>query len=165
LDDWNKRAKPSVPNDFFNSFSDKLMSKIEADSFLESLPKNEKPTIPDGFFENFGDNLIKDIKPVKKSKVITLKRIMAFTAAAAAILLIFTINFNKEAEQIAEVVIENTEDTTSEEHFDEYLAYLDESSIVDFIVENDVSISDDLELDESIYDEIESELDSYYYEL
>ena len=90
---------------------------------------------------------------------------MIFSAAAAAILLMFKLNFNNEPEQIAEVTIESANETLTEENFDEYLAYLDESSIVDFIVENDVSISDDSELDESIYDEIESELDSYYYEL
>jgi hypothetical protein len=161
----NKNVKPDVPSDFFDSFIDNLMSKIEEDSFLESLPKHKKPAVPDVFFEKFSDKLWDDIKPVKNTKIITLKSMIAFTAAAAAIILIFTFNFNKESEQMAEVIIESANTTVSDENFDEYLAYLDESSIVDFIIENDVSIAEDLELDELVYDEIESELDSYYYEL
>ena len=94
LNDLNKRGKPEVPNDFFDSFTDKLMSKIKEDSFLESLPKHKKPTVPDGFFENFSDKLLDDIKPVKNTKIITLKRMIAFTAAAAAIIFMCTFKFN-----------------------------------------------------------------------
>ena len=165
LNNLPRTEKPSVPNGFFDSFSDKLMAKIEEESFLEKLPKQNKPVVPEGFFETFSDKLMKDIEPeikaVKKTRIIPL-RIM-FAAASVAAVLTFVVLTTKQNDQsiIAETVVEEL----AEEDYDEYLAYLDESSMVDFIVDNDLDIDDESEIDEAIYSEIESELDDYYYGL
>ena len=165
LNNLKRTEKPSVPDGFFDSFSENLMSKINEDSFLENLPKHNKPEVPSGFFESFSDNLIKEIdteiKPVKRTKIIPL-RIMLAVASIAAVFAIVVLTANQNEEPlITETVVEELAD----EDYDDYLVYLDESSIVDFIVDNDLSIDDYSEIDESIYSEIEGELDNYYYDL
>lgn len=171
LSNLKKTDQPSVPNGFFESFSDQLMSKIETDSLLESLPKTNKPAVPEGYFETFSDKLMEKLPataaPVKKTKIIPL-RIMLAVASVAAVLtfVVLTTKQNEqpilaETETSTEIVI----DELADEDYDDYLAYIDESTIVDYIVENDLDIDDETEIDESIYSEIESELDDYYYGL
>jgi hypothetical protein len=161
LNNLKRTETPSVPNGFFDSFSDQLMTKIEGSTFLENLPKENKPEVPDGFFESFSDNLIKAIKPVKKTKIISLRNILAVASVAAVLtFVVFTTNQNQQV-----IIVETVVEELADEDYDMYLAYLDESTIVDFIVENNLSINESSEIDESIYREIESELDSYYYGL
>ena len=163
LNNLKRTDKQSVPEGFFDSFSDNLMSKINDDSFLELLPKNEKPEVPNGFFDSFSDEVIKslDVTPVKKTKIISLRVIMAVASVAAVFaFVVFTTKQNTNP-----VVVETVFEELTDDDFDEYLAYLDETTIVDFIIENDLNIEDVSDVDESIYDEIESELDGYYYGL
>lgn len=165
LNNLKRTEKPSVPAGFFDSFSDKLMSKIEEDSFLEILPRQNKPTVPEDFFESFSDKLIKEIKPeikvTKKSKIIPLRIFLAVASVAAVFTFIVLTTKQNEEQILVETVVEELAD----EDYDDYLAYLDESTIVDFIVENDLNIEEESDIDESIYSEIESELDDYYYGL
>tara|TARA_B100000809_G_C14792458_1_gene407157 strand:+ start:48 stop:566 length:519 start_codon:yes stop_codon:yes gene_type:complete len=165
LNNLKRTEKPSVPNGFFDSFSDQLMTNINDSTFLESLQKENKPEVPNGFFESFSNNLIKEIeseiKPVKKAKIIPLRIMLAVTSVAAVITFVVLVtNQNKQP-----IIVETVTEEFADEDYDAYLAYLDESSIVDFIIENNLSIDDYSEIDESIYSEIEGELDNYYYDL
>lgn len=165
LNNLKRTERPSVPEGFFGSFSDKLMTKIDNDSFLETLPKHNKPKVPKDFFESFSDKLIKEIesknKVVKKTKIISM-RLMFAAASVAAIFAFFVLTTKQNTQPI---LVETVNEELLDEDFDDYLAYLDESTIIDFIIENDLNIEEELDIDESIYDEIESELDDYYYGL
>ena len=88
LNNLKRADKPSVPEGFFNSFSDKLISKIEEeDSFLENLPKRKSPEVPDGFFTSFSENILQELEPEvkegKKAKVIPLRIFLAVASVAA----------------------------------------------------------------------------------
>ena len=163
LNQLNKADKPTVPSGFFDTFSDDLMSKINKDdSFLEDLPKTNKPQVPQGFFDDFSESITQHIEEKPKTKIISLKIVLTVASIAAVFaLVLLTIKPNQEQPILAEV--EMDVQTEKSDELDNYLAYLDESSIVDYIVENDINIEDETTIDESVYSELDNELDDYYY--
>ncbi len=167
LNQLKKTKKPNVPNDFFEQFTTKIMSEVkEEKSILNSIKKQEQPKVPAGFFDEFSDNL--KLNNNRKSKIITLKYLTIITAIAASFLLIFILNFNsstKTTEHHPNLL--NDESTNYQE--DEYLSYLDEDDLVEFIIENDININNNIyfndENQDDLFDELETELDDYIYEL
>jgi hypothetical protein len=172
LNNLKRTDKQSVPEGFFDSFSDNLMSKLENNSFLENLQKNKKPEIPTGFFDSFANDILMKVEetPIKKTKIISIRLILA-GASIAAMFTLFIFNTNYKSDPIIarivteEIMVDEMVDEMEVEDLDDYLAYIDESTIIDFIVEHDLNIKDVSDVDESIYYEVESELDSYYYGL
>ena len=65
LDELKKRQKPSVPEGFFESFSDGLMKRIEEDNVLDDVHSTTKPEVPEGFFDSFAANLMAKINEEK----------------------------------------------------------------------------------------------------
>jgi hypothetical protein len=175
LNQLKKNNKPNVPEGFFNHFTDDLMSKIESEkSILDAIKKTDKPKVPNSFFDNFAENL--PIENKKKGRIIPLKTVVVFGAIAASLLLIFVLNWNSNNKQnIANnnKVIETdsiVDKSYMQKDEDEiYLAYFTEDDIVDFIIENKINIDDndfDLSQEENeMFDELDSELDDYIYEL
>jgi len=175
LNHLKKHKKPNVPEGFFDNFADELMSKIENEkSILDSINKAEKPKVPEHFFDNFADSLPIDDK--KETKIISLKTVVIITAIAASFLLLFILNTNSQNPNVAnkeqpKTLIDSiqTIETTTINQDDEYLAYLTEDDLIDFIVDNQIEVDEnvfDLVDDEDdLFDEVESEIEDYYYEL
>jgi hypothetical protein len=170
LDSLKKTAKPEVPANFFNAFSDELSAKIANEEL--SLNKKEMPAVPEGFFESFSDNLMETIAaeesanlvPPKESRTkVIILRILGTIAAAACLLLAFNL-IDKEDEIIQTVQVAAS---TEEEAEDAYLAYLDEDEMINFLIENeDIALEDnelDLE-DEDIFYFLDDDIEDYYYD-
>lgn len=156
LGQLKKREKPSLPENYFNT-EDKTVS-------VDDLIKREKPPVPDDFFANFKVNIPSEESTQKKTRVISYSFVAAFTAIAA-ILIAFVISYNiidKENQSGEIALTENTED------YDEYLAFLEEDDIVDFLIESEISLDEDYE-DSITYDTYsfftEEEIEDYYLEL
>lgn len=175
LNQLNKNNQPNVPEGFFDNFADDLMSKIESDkSILDTINKTEKPKVPTSFFDDFADNL--PVENKKKARVISLKTITIVSSIAASLLLIFMLSWESNTNQQLASEENNTqidstiEDSSYQIHTDEdYLAYLTEDDIVEYIIENKVDIDEDdiysFDEDDEMFDELDSELDDYIYEL
>lgn len=160
LNNLKRTKKSSVPNGFFDSFADDLFSEIEGEYLLESLPKNTKPKVPQGFFDDFSTEITAKVQPKKQTKIIQIKMFISVASVAAVLAIMVLTNPTKNTTQIADGPIENP---TEDDNFDEYLAYLDESTLVDYIIENDINIEGETTINESVYSELENELDDYYY--
>ncbi len=174
LNQFKKNKSPKVPRDFFDNFADDVMSKIEKDeSVLDALKKRQQPSVPKDFFNNFADSLPIDDK--KKTKIISLKNIVIVTAIAASFLLLFVLNTNTQNSNVAKdeqsipksQKLSGSTQTIEMNQDDEYLAYLSEDDMIDFIVDNqiDENIVDLSDGEDDLFDEVESEIEDYYYEL
>ncbi|MGV6861586.1 MAG: hypothetical protein ACWA41_07425 [Putridiphycobacter sp.] len=165
LNQLKKTPKPEVPIDFFDSFSEDILSKID-DKKLDFLSKSEKPKVPDNFFETFPQKLKGEIEKPKKGKVITLRNTLFFTSIAASIALLvnlFVSNPIQINESSSDEIVEI--ETVSVEGDDLYLAYLNEHEIVDYIIENNIDVDEDTTTfnnEDDIFEEVEYLIEDYY---
>ena len=87
-----------TPQNYFDSFEDKLMDKLSTKESV--MPKARGFTVPDNYFDTFNDELTSKLN--KETNVIPLypiKKIMAIAASIAAIAIIFLgYNWNRTEE-------------------------------------------------------------------
>jgi hypothetical protein len=173
LDSLKKRKKPELPLGFFDTTTSNIMDKIDSDIKTVSLNKNKSAIVPEGFFENFSANLMDQIKSdprlkaeVEKPKsVITLKILGFVSAVAACLLVFFMLDKSPESNKIAVV---NTQEQESVDKLieEDYLAYLDEADLIDFLIENeDITLSTELSDDEeAVYYLMSDDIEEIYLE-
>lgn len=156
LNQLKKAAKPKLPENFFDQFSERLMDNIESEnnSFsLSDLQKNQKPQVPASFFKDFADNISHEIKP--KSKI---RQLFVFTAMAAAVIIILLslpfMTRNNSSEQLADIY------TTQEEVL---LSYISENDMIDYYTESSESTTEDI-MEEVLLDEMDFDVYGYYLE-
>lgn len=148
--DFNNKDKSILPENFFEKFQNRLSDSIDGfeipeyldESALDFLIKAERPQLPAGYFEQSKSAIINRIH---NEKVIAFKpkRLLFATASIAAILIIgllvvpFLGNNNVDPGG-GEVTIPIAEETnTEEDEMDEYLAFIDESTLYDFYLEEE----------------------------
>jgi len=139
----------SVPEDYFNSVEDSVLSQI----IEEQLPGKLTYNVPDTYFENFEDRLFANSEFSKKeTKVIRLKsRIFKIipTAAAACMLLFIGLNYFSTNEKISFESISSEElelwfnDSNLQENSRNLLEFVDADFTENDIIEDDTSINDD----------------------
>ena len=155
----------------------------EENDYINRFKKSRLPEVPEGFFDNFYASLKDDLeaadvfsqfnirksstvneiklRPIvlpkkKNTKIIRLGIVSIITSAAAALAVLFYINLNTTEQPI-------TESPVKETNYDSYLAYVDESTLVDYILDNEVDMNSDF--DEDIYDVVQDDLEDIYYDL
>ncbi len=165
-----KSNRPKVPAGFFDSFADTLLSKINSPvdseserhtgTLLDSLSISRKPNVPDEFFTS-AYNL--EIHPIRKSRVISMTRWMS--GCAAAILLLFFLVY-KPSSDLPVQTNASASSARSEAEQEEFLTYLDEDEITEYIIENDVDFSEygDNETQNTLYDFAGDEIEEYYFD-
>ena len=171
IPNWIKKSrKQEVPDDFFENFSSQLMEKIQSeDSQLPAhLKLNSKPSVPSGFFDSFGEEVqakIKEHKSSSRGKIIRMRNLMMLSAAAAAVLLI--VFFSRQNFQSDEIISPNTANLETESNYDDYLVYLDDDEIVDYIIDNGIELenADDVSEREAVYDYVGDDIEEIYTEL
>lgn len=173
LDSLKKRRKPELPLDFFDTNISKIMHNIDSDLETVSVNKNKSATVPVGFFENFSANLMDQIKSeprlmaeVEKPKSVIPLKILGFVSAVAACMLVFFIlDKSPESNEVAD--IDMKEQVSVDEFIEEdYLAYLDEADLIDFLVENDdITLGSELsEEEEAVYYLMSDDIEEIYLE-
>ena len=137
----------SVPENYFNSIEDSVLSKI----IEEQLPGELNYNVPDNYFENFEDILFSNSEFSKKEvKVISLKsKILKFipTAAAASMLLFVGLNYFTVAKSNNSITSDDLE-LWIDESYNDYST----SNSIEF-VDTDFTDSTILEDDSSFEDE------------
>ncbi len=89
-----KSAGFKTPKEYFESFDDKIFSKLNTESQLDSIKKTGFK-VPDDYFESFNDNILDTDLSEKESKVIQLfgkRNLIYISSIAAAILLLFNLS-------------------------------------------------------------------------
>ena len=170
LDQLKKRKKPEVPEGFFTRFSENIIHLTnEENSFIEDLATSQKPDVPDGFFDSFPDKMLKKVKEEKpeRGRIIPLGVWATLTSAAAVLAVVLWINQgNNDTNELSENTA-TEEYSLQDEDYDAYLTYVDEGEIIDFMIENDVSIEDDgtTSYEDDVYDYLGDDLEELYLEL
>lgn len=162
---FEKTAKPDVPADFFKTFHANLKAEIETEEVLAdlNLVKRQKPEIPADFFADFKTELMSHIKPgPSRGRILKISFWSAAAAVAATLTLLFTLNTEEPTPEIP--VAETTAPAMDDESMDACVAYLDEESLVDYIIENDISVGEN-ETEDEIYDYVDSEIEDAYLDL
>jgi hypothetical protein len=163
---FKKSNKPLVPEGFFENFYAGIKEEIDAmDAFAHlSIHKRKKPGAVVTAMRVPGSS----VQPVRKrSRVFTLAVWSTISAVAASMAILFYINRGDEAS--AGTALSNQLSATTSakplenEMMDAYVAYLDEEELIDFIVENDISTSDNM--NDDIYDLVESDIEDIYLDL
>lgn len=139
----------SVPENYFNSIEDSVLSQI----IEEQLPGKLTYNVPDTYFENFEDNLLSKSEFSKKeTKVIRLKsRILKIipTAAAACMLLFIGLNYFTitKPSDIDSISSDDLELWIDENHIDystvNAIEFIDTDFTESNIIEDDSSLEDE----------------------
>ncbi|MBK9192188.1 MAG: hypothetical protein IPM77_12130 [Crocinitomicaceae bacterium] len=160
--DFTEQHNESVPAGFFENFHQHLMDEIHAEEEFKSLglKKNKTPEIPQGYLENFAADILSKTNTKKgRGRILKITFWSTAAAVAAGFILLFSISTN-EPESITEI----NPVVTEEEDFDTYAAYVDEESIIDYIVENDVDLGEN-DTDDDTYDFVNSDIEDIYLDL
>ena len=153
-----------MPDGFFEGFYTSVKEEIDAnDAFVSiGLVKRPKPAMQP----------VKDVpaairateKPVKKSgRIIRMGIIAAVSAVAATIALLVYLSPPADVQPILASATSATKPAESAEVLESYFAYLDEDGMIDYILENEISL--DEHYDEAIYDIVESDIEDIYLDL
>ncbi|MBI3135130.1 MAG: hypothetical protein HYZ14_10700 [Bacteroidetes bacterium] len=162
---FEKTAKPEVPADFFKTFHANLKAEIETENVLAdlNLVKRQKPEVPANFFADFKVELMSRIKPgPSRGRILKISFWSTAAAVAATLTLLFTLNTEEPASEIP--VAETNTLSVDDESLDACVAYLDEESLVDYIIENDINVGEN-EAEDEIYDYVDSEIEDAYLDL
>jgi hypothetical protein len=166
LGQLKKSKKPELPAGYFDTLP--LSFESEPTSFsLDNLEKTDLPKLPPNYFEDFESKIMAAVDQdkkgsVKRTRIIPMRVLAVITSVAAAILLIVSIiDFTTDPELVIPVA------ETEEDVYDTYLTYLDESDIIDYIIDNDIDLEDttDQIQDEDYFDYSEADIEDYYLEL
>jgi len=161
---FKKTKKPTVPSGFFENFYEYVQTEIDSDNAFSDLKivKRKQPGLPENFTKNFEADLIKKIAPKSSNsgRIIRLVFLSAAASIAAVLAILFYVNQHEQASEISKTEVGTTQD---DEVIDSYIAYLDEDEMIDYIVENNITIGD-AESDD-IYDYVESDIEDIYLDL
>lgn len=169
LGELKKSEKPEVPQDFFNELLSGLPEN-ESTFNVEELKKGKLPELPTDYFTKSEEQimeLIQQESSTKKGRIIPIRIVAAVTTIAAVFAIIFmTVDFgNENSGNFAGTDDPISSDTTgviTEENYDTYLTYLDESEIIDYIIENDIEIEDTTVQYDEYLDYSEDDLEDFY---
>ena len=162
-----KSKKPSVPEGFFENFYNSMKDEIDAEDAFTNLKivKRQKPFVPENFKTDFTTDINKKINPKSsnRGRIIRMSFISAVASAAAVLTILFYMNKN-DASSEASLQITNSEANIKQDEdvIDDYVASLDEDEMIEYIIENDISVGDE---DDDIYDYVESEIEDTYLDL
>ncbi|MFD1064216.1 hypothetical protein ACFQ1Q_13250 [Winogradskyella litorisediminis] len=99
-----------TPEDYFESFDDKLLQRLETKSILDNI-KDEGFKTPEGYFDTVENQIFQLAKAEDKVKVVSIfksKKFYYITGIAASLLLLFGIFFNQsKTEEISVDMVEN----------------------------------------------------------
>lgn len=163
---FSKTKNPDVPVDFFKNFHATLADEIESSGAFSDLNinKNKLPAVPSDFESEFRKNLMEKIRTKKsRGRILKISFWSTATAVAAGLTLLFTLNTEPAPE--TPILTEENVTVADEESLDTYVAYLDEESLVDYIIENDIDMGETEEDNEDVYDYVSSDIEDIYLDL
>lgn len=172
MDKFNKNSGFKTPEDYFGSFTDKLMGKLsELDS---DRPKKEGFKVPDGYFDSLHHHILQKLDH-QGAKVVRLHpyRKYYFIAASVAAIVLFGLALNLNTISY-EVTFDDLASTDIESYFDNNDMELTTYEIAEVIPIDELEINDILNeqinedqiieyLDETVdeFEELNLKVDDY----
>ncbi len=148
-----------VPAFYFESFSDRIMKRIENEMVPPAL-KDHVFTVPDDYFDTFTDRLMHKIHPVQKSKTVftSFRRSWMLSAAAVVVILVswFVIHLFNNPSNV-DYLASSTEEELLE-YVSTYAYQFDQNSLATVMSEEEISSLD-------IVDEMDDETSDLLIEL
>ena len=131
-----------TPDDYFESFDEKIFSKLNIESPLDSI-KETGFKVPDNYFESFTDAIL-DKKESKVIQLFSKTNLIYISSIAAAILLLFNLSIFDNKPTFGNLDIETVESFIEDENISSYeiAALLTEEQIEENII-IDYSFSED----------------------
>ena len=112
-----------TPNDYFESFDEKLLAKLKDNDKLDAI-KSTGFKVPNDYFETVDENILNAIENTEETKVVKLfswKKAAYVSAVAASLILMFNIIFNtKEKLTFDSLETASIENYLAEEDFTSY---------------------------------------------
>lgn len=111
-----------VPDNYFKSFDDKMIKKIEEETILEKHMKSGFKS-PEGFFESFDNKVLDTLSHEKNSKVISFiskKQVIYLSGIAAAIMILLTLNTKESNLSFETLSLETVENYILDENISSY---------------------------------------------
>ncbi|GAA4933478.1 hypothetical protein GCM10023314_02430 [Algibacter agarivorans] len=140
-----KSAGFKTPKDYFESFDDKIFSKLNKENHLESIKKTGFK-VPDDYFESLDEHILDNNLSEKETKVIQLfckRNLVYISSIAAAILLLFNLSIFENTPSFNTLDIETVENYILDENISSYeIAALlsdehEENIIIDYSIDED----------------------------
>lgn len=123
LFNYKKNEQPlSVPDNYFNAFTEEMILKLSSENSLLSSIKKETITVPPQYFDNLADTVLDKIKQAETKEEpvaprFSIVKILRQTAIAAAIVgVIFTVN--KTSTTIPNTIEEKISSLSTDEIYD-----------------------------------------------
>ena len=131
-----------TPDDYFESFDEKIFSKLNIESPLDSI-KETGFKVPGNYFESFTDAIL-DKKESKVIQLFSKTNLIYISSIAAAILLLFNLSIFDNKPTFGNLDIETVESFIEDENISSYeiAALLTEEQIEENII-IDYSFSED----------------------
>ncbi|TJY36151.1 hypothetical protein [Pontimicrobium aquaticum] len=136
-----KKTGFEVPKDYFHNMEDKIMDAIKLNDALQNMG-DAGFKAPEGYFDALEDVVLTKIKDSKNPKVISLfnkQTLMYISGVAAAILIMFSVFWNKNEVSIDTIEAELVENYFIEQGINTY-------EIASLLTEDNNDINLDIEL-------------------
>mgnify|MGYP000168009999 CR=1 FL=1 len=118
-----KSSGHKTPDKYFESFDDRLLSKLKEDNKLDAI-KSTGFKVPNNYFETVNDKILNTINNNEETKVIPLfswRKAAYVSAVAASLILMFNVFFNTPDEVTYESLeIASIENYLVEEDYTSY---------------------------------------------
>lgn len=135
-----------TPKDYFESFDDKIFSKLNTESQLDAI-KETGFKVPDDYFESFNDTIFEKNLGETESKVIQLfskRNLIYVSSIAAAILLLFNLSIFEITPTFDNLETETVENYIIDENISSYEIaallsdeHIEEGIIIDYSINED----------------------------
>ncbi|WP_298551060.1 hypothetical protein [uncultured Algibacter sp.] len=111
-----------LPNDYFESFDEKIFSKLNIENKLDSI---RKPgfKVPDNYFESLDNKILNNTLNTNEPKVVQLfskRNLIYISSIAAAILLLFNLSVFENKPSFDNLDIETVQNYIEDENISSY---------------------------------------------
>ncbi len=146
----DKKNSFNTPEGYFESFNERLMSRLgqdETDASESIIPKTDGFGVPVGYFETIGPTILSKTT-TEKGKVIPLRAYRKFyygaAAVAAVLIIVFGLNWNAKTNPVTFDDLANTE---IDAYFEANASELTSYDLAEVVALEDIQLNDMLEED------------------
>jgi len=166
---YHERSGFKAPENYFESFEDRLISRLEDGKSTRIPDKEQVFTVPQGYFNTLEDNILSKTK--KKPRVVSLfrKEYLFYAAAVAAIFVFLLGDFSKTTNAVP-LGWDNIEISAMENYIDEgyEMGYFDfNSAEIGEVVFEDGKLIDDSDFktvtSDAVFDYIDENIEDPVY--
>ncbi len=159
----NKHKDFKIPEEYFDSFTSKLLNKITEEETI-NIPKDNGFKTPVDYFTKVDSSILKKIADAEKTKVITLKPHKKYYYAAIGIAACVLILINLQLNKTTDITFDVVTNSEIETYFDINDVGLTSYEIAEVLPVHELDMNDILSKDlkeENILDYLDNNMEDY----